>query len=174
MSIPSEPPSPRWLLSRDGKTFGPMSSGQLKQLCGSGKIHATDLICREGSEAWRPAGEIRGLFPVNPQATPPAEHVTVHPIEEATVSASAEADHRWKTLGSFFCIINLAACGAYGLVKSPPYIVQTMRDLKESTDRVKSEIEAVTSEVGIGATVVDPTKPMSVYMKEGVPERSRR
>ena len=49
-----------------------------------------------------------------------------------------------------------------------------MRDLKESTDRVKSEIEAVTSEVGIGATVVDPTKPMSEYMKEGVPERSRR
>lgn len=154
-----KPPVPQWLLSRDGRTYGPMTSGKLKQLCQTGKIHSVDLICRAGSDQWTPAGQVRGLFSTTP-ATPAPEVVEtapVRPVEEATDAASSKADSYWKTLGSFFCLANLVACGAYGLVKSPPAIVQTMVDLKESTQRMKDEVENVTK--GLGATYVDPTVP---------------
>lgn len=161
-----KPPAPQWLLSRDGKTYGPMTSGQLKQLCHTGKIRPVDLICRAGSDQWTPAGQIRGLFQPAP-ATPVPEAVEitpVRPVEEATDAASSNADSYWKTLGSFFCLANLMACGAYGLVKSPPAIVQTMIELGESTRRMRDEVENVTT--GLGATYVDPTTSPDEHMKQ--------
>lgn len=161
-----KPPAPQWLLSRDGKNYGPMTSGQLKQLCQTGKIRPVDLICRAGSDRWTPAGEVRGLFPTAPAKPAPeaVETTPVRPVEEATDAASSNADSYWKTLGSFFCLANLVACGAYGVVKSPPAIVQTMVDLKESTQRMKDEVENVTK--GLGATYVDPTVSPDEYLKQ--------
>jgi hypothetical protein len=143
-----KPSAPQWLLSRDGKSYGPMTSGQLKQLCQTGKIRPVDLICRAGSDQWTPAGEIRGLFPPASVTSAPetAEAAPVRPVEEATDVASSNADAYWKTLGSLFCLANLVACGAYGLVKSPPAIVQAMASVHESTERARAAFTEVNAE----------------------------
>lgn len=139
--------APQWLLSRDGKKYGPMTAGQLKQLCQTGKISPADLICRAGSDRWTPAGEIRGLFPEAAQATDVTVEAPVRPVEEATASVSHSADAYWKTVGSFFCIANLAACGVFGFVKSPPAMVQAMDSMRESTRRVQSELKNLNEEL---------------------------
>lgn len=133
----------QWLLSRDGKNYGPMTSGQLKQYCQTGKIKPTDLICRAGSDRWMPASELRGLFPEVAEATEPVAEVTLRPVEEVSVSLSNAADARWKTYGSLFCIANLAVCGMWGLLKPPPDIVQTMASLKKSVQEVKKSVQEV-------------------------------
>jgi hypothetical protein len=133
----------QWLLSRDGKNYGPMASGQLKQYCQTGKIKPTDLICRVGSDRWMPAAELRGLFPEEAKASEPAAETTVRPVEEVSVSLSHAADARWKTFGSLFCIANLVVCGAWGLVKPPPDIVQTMASLKQETKRINDELKNI-------------------------------
>jgi hypothetical protein len=133
----------QWLLSRDGKNYGPMSSGQLRKLCQTGKINPADLICRVGSDRWMPASELRGLFPEATETTETVPEVTVRPVEEVSVSLSHAADARWKTFGSLFCIANLAVCGAWGLVKPPPDIVQTMASLKQETKRINDELKNI-------------------------------
>jgi len=138
---------PQWLLSRDGKKYGPMTSGQLKQLCKTGKIGPADLICRAGSDRWTPAGEVQGLFVQVPQTPEVAAEAPVRPIEEATASASNSADSYWKTVGSFFCLANLAACGAFGLIKSPPAMVQAMDSVRDSTRRVQGELKNLNEEL---------------------------
>ena len=133
----------QWLLSRDGKNYGPMASGQLRKLCQTGKINPADLICRVGSDRWMPASELRGLFPEATETTEKVPEATVRPVEEVSVSLSNAADARWKTFGSLFCIANLAVCGAWGLVKPPPDIVQTMASLKTSVQEVKKSVQEV-------------------------------
>lgn len=164
MENASKPPVQPWLLSRDGKTYGPMSSSQLKQLCESGKIRPADLICRVGSERWTPAGEVRGLFPQASSSANDVQEAPVRPVEEASGPSSRGADAYWKTVGSVFCLANLVACGGYGLVKSPPGLVQTMEDVKATTRKMKADLEGVTK--GLGATFVDPTKTMDELKKE--------
>jgi hypothetical protein len=139
--------APQWLLSRDGKKYGPMNSVQLKQLCKTGKISPADLICRVGSDRWTPAGEVRGLFSPPAQATAAALEETIRPIEEATASASHSADAYWKTIGSLFCIANLAVCGLVGLTKRPPEMVQAMNDMKKSLSRVHEDLKGVDEEL---------------------------
>ncbi len=136
--------APQWLLSRDGKKYGPITSGQLKQLCQTGKISPVDLICRAGSDRWTPAGEVRGLFPQTAQAAD-AVVEAIRPVEEATASHSADA--YWKNVGSFFCIANLLACGVFGLVKGPPAMIQAMDSMRESTKRVQGDLKRVNEEL---------------------------
>ena len=135
MNETPETTSPQWLLSRDGKKYGPMTPGQLTQLCQTGKISPADLICRAGSDRWTPAGEVRGLFPPTTQASEVVTDAPIRPVEEATTSVSNAADAYWKSVGSFVCIANLAACGVFGLVKSPPAIVQDMDNMRDEFDR---------------------------------------
>ena len=139
----------QWLLSRDGKNYGPMASGQLRKLCQTGKISPADLICQVGADRWMPASELRGLFPEATGTTETVPEVTVRPVEEASVSLSRAADARWKTFGSLFCIANLAVCGAWGLVKPPPDIVQTMASLKKINQDVQQETKRVMDDLKI-------------------------
>ena len=137
----------QWLLSRDGKNYGPMTSGQLKQYCQTGKIKPTDLICRVGSDRWMPASELRGLFPEAAEATEPVAEMTLRPVEEVSVSLSHAADARWKAFGSLFCIANLAVCGAWGLLKPPPDIVQSMASVKKSMQEVQQTTKKINNEL---------------------------
>lgn len=139
--------APQWLLSRDGKKYGPMKSVQLKQLCETGKISPTDLICRVGSDRWIPAGEVQGLFSPPSQATAAALEETIRPIEEATASASHSADAYWKTIGSLFCIANLAVCGAFGLIKSPPEAVRSAEHMQKTMKQVQGELKNINTEL---------------------------
>jgi hypothetical protein len=147
MDEPPKTQASQWLLSRDGKKYGPMTSGQLKQLCKTGKISPADLICRAGSDRWTPAGEVPGLFVQLAQAPEAATEAPVRPIEEATGSVSNSADAYWKTLGSFFCIANLAACGVFGLIKSPPEAVRGAEHMQKTMKQVQSELNRLNEDL---------------------------
>ena len=168
--------APDWLLSRDGKRFGPMTSGQLRKLCKEGKIRPADLICRVGGDRWIPAGGVQGLFPSSAPMPAEPQQPTIRPVEEATAASSSDADAYWKTVGTVFCMANLAACGAFGLVKSPPAAVQTMQSLNATMKQVHSDIgrlgEAVrdsadTVNKKYGTIISDPSKGLEGFMKKG-------
>lgn len=55
----------RWYVRQNGKAFGPIAPGQLKDLVRSGKI-APDSNVRLGDKGkWVPAAKVRGLFPAS-------------------------------------------------------------------------------------------------------------
>jgi hypothetical protein len=56
-----------WHYAKDNQQLGPVTSTQLRQLAGSGQIHPTDMVWKDGMPDWVPAGKIKGLF-----ATPAA------------------------------------------------------------------------------------------------------
>jgi TM2 domain-containing membrane protein YozV len=69
--------SNRWFLQHNGKTHGPFTSAQLKQLAGSGKINRDTKVRMNEDGKWAHAVNIRGLFP-EMSATPAIDPV-VHP-----------------------------------------------------------------------------------------------
>ena len=59
----SEPPQSVWFYSRDGERKGPVTYEELRAMAvKSGLRPRTDLVWTQGMDAWRPAGEIDGLF----------------------------------------------------------------------------------------------------------------
>jgi TM2 domain-containing membrane protein YozV len=55
--------SQSWYVRHKDKTFGPMSSGQLKKLVASAKISRTTKVKRGDDGEWKDAASIKGLFP---------------------------------------------------------------------------------------------------------------
>ncbi|MBX3399276.1 MAG: DUF4339 domain-containing protein [Gemmataceae bacterium] len=64
--MPSE-----WFYAVDGSKHGPVSSKELTDLARSGKLLPTALVWKEGMDGWKPAGKVKGLFPVATTAPPP-------------------------------------------------------------------------------------------------------
>ena len=190
MDTEAKTPAPEWLLSRDGKRFGPMTSGQLRSLCKAGKIQPADLICRAGADRWTPAGEVQGLFPASPQMLAEPQQPPIRPVEEATATSSSDADSYWKSVGAVFCIANLAACGAFGLVKSPPVAVQTMQSIDSTMKKVNADIDRLGEAVSrsaqsvhdsvdrvnkdLGTSYGDPSKALGGVMKKGKTESLKK
>jgi hypothetical protein len=58
----------QWYYTQGGKQCGPVSSDELKKLAGSGQLHSTDQIWKEGMAEWVQAGTSTGLFPTNATA----------------------------------------------------------------------------------------------------------
>lgn len=50
-----------WYYNRDGETFGPYSSSQIKELALSGQLRPSDLLAKAG-ELWREARHVKDLF----------------------------------------------------------------------------------------------------------------
>ena len=59
----------QWHVARSGRTFGPFSADQLRQMVATGRVQATDLISSSGG-AWVPASSLNWLFPELPPAEP--------------------------------------------------------------------------------------------------------
>lgn len=53
-----------WIVRINGANSGPISAAVLKQMAVAGEIDPSTMVRREDSEAWNPAGKIKGLFPV--------------------------------------------------------------------------------------------------------------
>ena len=52
-----------WYYSKDRRTrVGPVSPAELRELARTGQIDQADLVQREGTDAWQPAGKVKGLF----------------------------------------------------------------------------------------------------------------
>ena len=60
----------RWLYTRSGNRFGPVSSAVLKQLADAGELTTSDLVSKEGTQRWVPASRVKGLFTVAPEEHP--------------------------------------------------------------------------------------------------------
>src|SRR3954467_6718883 len=58
-----------WYVKRGGRTHGPFSSAQLKQLAAQSKIDPSTQIRRGADAQWTTADHVRGLFAAAPVAT---------------------------------------------------------------------------------------------------------
>ena len=111
----------RWIIQRDKKLHGPFTTDQIKERTLNGSLRATDLISREGSNAWQPFGSVKGHFASSPatiasQPTPsrPPQSTPPAPLASAP-SVNATAIHETtgtKTAGSLKKLFG----GAGGLV----------------------------------------------------------
>jgi len=52
----------QWYYTHNDEEHGPVSTGQLKQLAGAGKLRADDLVWKEGMSDWVAASRVGGLF----------------------------------------------------------------------------------------------------------------
>ena len=77
-----------WTIKRGEQTHGPMSPQKLRALAQAGKLKRNDLVRRGGDGRWRPAGEVKGLFPSVEGAATNAEAV---PALETPEPQSSEA-----------------------------------------------------------------------------------
>lgn len=71
--------SDQWYCSREGNRIGPVSTEQIREAVGAGKLLPTDLVWKTGMTEWMPANRITGLFPQTPQQNPyaaPTPHVS--------------------------------------------------------------------------------------------------
>ena len=64
-----------WIVRVKGVASDPVSGAVLKQMAITGEIDPSTLVRREDSEAWNPAGKIKGLFPVAPGSNDPLPSV---------------------------------------------------------------------------------------------------
>ncbi len=64
-----------WYIGRHGQQRGPFSAKALRRMAATGQLTPADLVWCQGMSAWKPAGEIAGLFtrPASPHREPEAE-----------------------------------------------------------------------------------------------------
>jgi len=55
----------KWRIKRGDKIAGEVPSSKVRQLAAAGKLRKTDLLCKEGTEKWVPAGNVKGLWQTN-------------------------------------------------------------------------------------------------------------
>jgi hypothetical protein len=78
-----------WYCAIDGQECGPFSTDQLRVLAQQGQLRPSDHIRRAESDAWTPAGKVRGLFEAAPKtptksgATPLAVPALAAPTGQA-------------------------------------------------------------------------------------------
>jgi len=138
-------PKAEWLYSRNGKTFGPLTAGQLRKLVADQRLGPKDLVCRDGTDRWVAAGSLKGLFPSEAAPAETVEQVVVQPSETDLPTENNREDSRWRVFGGRFLILNLIACGIIGLIKPPPYQItlvnEALSGVRESTTRIRESVE---------------------------------
>ncbi len=88
-----------WYYAKGEERQGPVTSAELKTLAESGTLTPDDLIWKEGMEDWRPASELKGLFPAASAAAPPGE-AAIEPIGIPAVELPQEPVPVINTSGS--------------------------------------------------------------------------
>ena len=81
----------RWLYRQGNKTFGPVSSSELKQLANAGELKPDDLVSKDGTEKWAKAKNVKGLISMQP--TPP-------PIQPPTLPLHDQAEEQARQVVS--------------------------------------------------------------------------
>ena len=73
--------SAEWYCQIEGKTFGPLSSGQLRKKAEAGRIDQETLVRKGEDGKWVAARQVKGLFPEN------VEHRVPPPVVQPAQSA---------------------------------------------------------------------------------------
>lgn len=98
--------SKKWHVARGDRKVGPISDQQLKEFAASGKLKPEDLIWKDGMDEWKPASNVKGLFPSKP-AGPPELPVPVQTPGPATQNKFCSNCGTKLQSGAKFC----ASCG---------------------------------------------------------------
>ena len=92
-----------WFVEKNGKTVGPLTSSQLKQLADSGDIQRSTRVKRSESDRWSEASNVKGLFNevVATKTIEPKSTITVAKVpnvENRTNAAIARAEKAQQPL----------------------------------------------------------------------------
>lgn len=132
---------PEWLYSRNGRTFGPLTASQLRQLVAEQRLGPKDLVCRDGTDRWVAAGSLRGLFSAAASGSETVEQVVVQPIERDAPGDVDQEEFRWRRFGSRFLVGNVVLCAVVGMVKPPPAHVAALDEVLRDVRRTTTELE---------------------------------
>ena len=77
----------QWFYMKDGLEVGPVDTSELKRIAACGQLSPSDMIWREGLEAWIPASKAKGLFPVVVLSRSPVNpHQDISPVHSQNAS----------------------------------------------------------------------------------------
>lgn len=105
VELPAPPPPkpPRdlgWFYVRYGQKLGPATLKELHEMVTAGQLWPTDMVMKEETEDWQPAGNVPGLFAAEAKtAQPTAAAPTVVPAAP-TASATPQAES-WPTVPGY-------------------------------------------------------------------------
>lgn len=97
-----------WYYAKGGKgRRGPVSANELRSLAGSGQIHPSDLVWKEGMREWAEARKIKALFSDAAIMPPPTAGVSATPPSAQTIHSGlissrtipGQAKDRWQSYG---------------------------------------------------------------------------
>lgn len=91
----SEVPQDAWFYTREGERIGPLTFGDLKIRVSEGLVNPrTDFVWTVGMDAWKPAGEIEGLF--ERRVAEPANSQSMADTPDLDESGIPYEQDRWK------------------------------------------------------------------------------
>jgi hypothetical protein len=97
-----------WYYAKDNKRHGPLTEAQLHELAASGQLQPSDMVWKQGMQAWTPANKIEGLFS---SVSPP-------PLPTTDSAGEPIWSRVWKNKPLFFGLA-LAASVLFMCVSSP-------------------------------------------------------
>jgi hypothetical protein len=111
-----------WHYTKGGQKHGPVSSADLKALVKSGELQRTDMIWKEGMTDWKPAGSLKGLFPlpattVAEKAPPPMPNASTITSNVNEMTTEGQNSSPLQLVWSR-CRKYPVRCAAIGLVSS--------------------------------------------------------
>ena len=88
----------KWRIKRGDKIAGEVPSSKVRQLAAAGKLRKTDLLCKEGTEKWVPAGNVKGLWQTSsPSQSKPVVAKDQNKPQPAVASPPASASKAVQT-----------------------------------------------------------------------------
>jgi len=69
----------RWYYVHAGRTFGPVTSRQLRNLALIWQLSPEDMVRERGEKDWIPADHVEGLFPIAATPSGHGPHITRPP-----------------------------------------------------------------------------------------------
>lgn len=88
-----------WNLSRDGETYGPYTSEELREMAVDGNIVPTDLVWKEGLDDWVEARKLKALWEGVAVSAPPSAVMT-DVQEESTTAFKQDANTSMRSQDS--------------------------------------------------------------------------
>jgi len=96
------------IIGADGRPYGPVSGGQLRQWIAEGRANAQTQCLAEGAPAWLPLGAVPEFAACFAATIPP----TIGPLPSPVGAARASG---FATAGMICGILSLGCCCCYGL-----------------------------------------------------------
>lgn len=166
----------QWHYVRDGRSLGPISTSELRQLVARGELRSEDLVWREGMPAWSSVASMRLTPPAAVEPPPvPSSRPTTSRHEMSTRRSRASVNQRvvvWSVVG----VVAVFLCVGWAMMSLPR--TPSKRDrasapggqaakTNDAGHRVQKRQEAAPSPKTIDDSVLDVRDPHSVKATAG-------